>query len=672
MKKFIFSAAMMILLISCTKDSPSADPAVDYSMDDLAVNSDFDYETSKVISVSLQFNDMNDDPVPYLKFDVISVHSSLDSVVVFSGLSNDAGSFSGSFSCPAFLDTVIVRTNYIGMLSDAKVALTSNTLNYVFEPAVRAKNEIINNAKIVLDPNFSYLGAITMTDGFPQYSEYISGAVSASLLEAINASLPETKPVPTYHPQYLENDNETGIVLSEEADVWITFVHEGAGHLNTIGFFTYDPDSPPQTRAEIDKLTIVFPNLSMINSGGSLLSGDRVKLGTFPAGTAIGWFLIDRGWSQFLRHGYFTNGTYTVYSLPQLNPETDPLLQIHSISLDFEAEDKILVGIEDLRRDYGSDDDFNDAVFYATSNPPEAIIRDGYEKTDIKKDTDGDGVSDQFDDYPNDPKKAYDYFYPGEGIFGTLAFEDNWPSKGDYDLNDIVIKYNFKEIANSLNLIAEVEASIIPVASGASYQNGYGFVFDQPSIVKSVTGNSITDTYLSITGDNVENGTGAIIAFDNIFTHYQIYPAGSQFINTIEEQPYIENDTLKLVIELKEPILPAGLGRPPYNSFIIANRSRGFEIHLPDQSPTSLMNTELFGTYDDDSDPASGRYFKSYNNLPWAINFPYQWDYPSEKSEIIDAYPYFKNWAESDGASFDDWYLNIENYKIETYIYNKP
>ena len=25
---------------------------------------------------------------------------------------------------------------------------------------------------------------------------------------------------------------------------------------------------------------------------------------------------------------------------------------------------------------------------------------------------------------------------------GILAFEDNWPSKGDYDLNDVIVKYS--------------------------------------------------------------------------------------------------------------------------------------------------------------------------------------------------------------------------------------
>ncbi|HML84885.1 MAG TPA: DUF4842 domain-containing protein, partial [Bacteroidales bacterium] len=41
-----------------------------------------------------------------------------------------------------------------------------------------------------------------------------------------------------------------------------------------------------------------------------------------------------------------------------------------------------------------------------------------------------------------------------------------------------------------------------------------------------------------------------------------------------------------------------------FNFFIVANQVRGKEIHLADRIPTSLVNTELFGTKNDDSNPA--------------------------------------------------------------------
>ena len=54
-------------------------------------------------------------------------------------------------------------------------------------------------------------------------------------------------------------------------------------------------------------------------------------------------------------------------------------------------------------------------------------------------DTDNDGVADEDDDYPSDPYRAYNNYYPAQGVYGTVAFEDNWPNKADYDFNDLVV-----------------------------------------------------------------------------------------------------------------------------------------------------------------------------------------------------------------------------------------
>ncbi len=58
-------------------------------------------------------------------------------------------------------------------------------------------------------------------------------------------------------------------------------------------------------------------------------------------------------------------------------------------------------------------------------------------------DADGDGVPNDEDDYPNDGDRAFDNYYPANGP-GTLAYEDLWPGKGDYDFNDLVLDYRFK------------------------------------------------------------------------------------------------------------------------------------------------------------------------------------------------------------------------------------
>ena len=53
--------------------------------------------------------------------------------------------------------------------------------------------------------------------------------VSDALFHDINVILPRNRSVPKYNPRYLDEKNQKNIVLVEEAEVFITFVHEGAG-----------------------------------------------------------------------------------------------------------------------------------------------------------------------------------------------------------------------------------------------------------------------------------------------------------------------------------------------------------------------------------------------------------------------------------------------------------
>jgi LruC domain-containing protein len=99
---------------------------------------------------------------------------------------------------------------------------------------------------------------------------------------------------------------------------------------------------------------------------------------------------------------------------------------------------------------------------------------------------------------------------------------------------------------------------------------------------------------------------------------------------------------------------------------------RGVEIHMPDRVPTSLADASYFGSGDDDSKPGNGRYYKTKNNLPWAINIPVRFDYTWELVPVINGHLLFGTWAESSGASYPGWYLNQAGYRDATQIYSKP
>ncbi|BDW91321.1 DUF4114 domain-containing protein [Allomuricauda sp. XS_ASV26] len=221
---------------------------------------------------------------------------------------------------------------------------------------------------------YKYLGDYT-SDGTPLYFDGKDN-VSQETLDMISNALPEGFPVPNYNPQYITSGYDTDIILDKDADVWVTFVGEGAGYKNVLGFYTYDVDQPQLTAPKEEDITIIFPNVSAKYSGGSLETGHKVKIGRFSAGTGIGWVLLANGWK-----GQVTPGLWQLFSNPDYNPEALEFLRHHNVLLNDPDNERIILGFEDIRRDYAScDNDFNDALFYITANPYEAIKTTNYNK----------------------------------------------------------------------------------------------------------------------------------------------------------------------------------------------------------------------------------------------------------------------------------------------------
>jgi LruC domain-containing protein len=297
-------------------------------------------------------------------------------------------------------------------------------------------------------------------------------------------------------------------------------------------------------------------------------------------------------------------------------------------------------------------------------------------------DTDGDGVADNQDNYPNDPFRAYNSYFPSLNTFGTLAFEDGWPNKSDYDMNDIVVDYRFNTVTNANNNVVELMAKIVARASGATFKNGFGFQLDgiTPDKILSVSGNHIgPSSMFNIQANGLEaNQTYAnCIVFDN-FYNIMTHPGAGTGINTTAGAPHVPYDTLTIEIKFIDNGVPASGGAVPisqlspsaFNYYIVARQQRGLEIHLADYIPSSLANTALFGTGSDDSNPASGKYYKTENNLPWGLNVLQGFDYPLEKGSIDGAYFHFVDWAVSSGELYPNWYSNQAGYRDGEKIYH--
>ncbi|MGB3775101.1 MAG: DUF4114 domain-containing protein, partial [Leeuwenhoekiella sp.] len=217
--------------------------------------------------------------------------------------------------------------------------------------------------------DFKYLGSYD-AQGVPDYLEEHDDVIPTETMNMIANALPESYPVPDYNPHYISSGYDTNIELQQDATIWVTFVKEGAGYKNVLGFYTYDLNDTERRKPWASEITIIFPNASEGGYGGGLRKGNKVKLGEFEAGTGIGWVLLANAWDGS-KVGW---GLWQVYSDPQFNPEEDSVLNHHTVLLSDPEDERIYLGFEDIRRDYSScDQDFNDAIFFVTASPYDAI-----------------------------------------------------------------------------------------------------------------------------------------------------------------------------------------------------------------------------------------------------------------------------------------------------------
>ncbi|MEI7980775.1 MAG: LruC domain-containing protein [Bacteroidota bacterium] len=293
-----------------------------------------------------------------------------------------------------------------------------------------------------------------------------------------------------------------------------------------------------------------------------------------------------------------------------------------------------------------------------------SAIFEGLVPDTTRHDSDLDGVPDIIDDYPQDTLKAFNNYIPSKSGFNRLIFEDTWPNSGDYDFNDMVISYRFNLITNALNQVIQLKVMLVTEAAGTLQHNGFGFQMplSVDTVFKNVSGTRLNHGIIEVDNKGFETGqkTAVVIAFDDAGDTF-LPPAGGMETNTIPGGFYATPDSVMLTIDLIVPIPVTMFGAPPFNPFIFLKGDRTREVHLPDYPPTDKADTTVFGTSADNSQPGILRFYKSRNNLPWALHLPGNFRYMKEGQAINTAYLKFKNWAEKSGWENQDWYFNTSS-----------
>lgn len=285
---------------------------------------------------------------------------------------------------------------------------------------------------------------------------------------------------------------------------------------------------------------------------------------------------------------------------------------------------------------------------------------------------DGGSTSGEVEDHPitiTENGVSVQHFPSAEG-YATVAFEDNWPYTADYDMNDVVIQFRITETRME-GVVENIQITGDLAAYGAGYKNG--FAIRLPGIAKASIENGLTT--LSFNGvQQASNGLETIseeaifIISDDLSQYTQ---SNCTYFRTQSGCDDNVAFSFTLTVYFKEDSDRSGLQAMPYDPFIFATPNtyhgdgitfqpgRKWEVHLPAQAPTEQFDdANLYGLGVDASDPVQGTYFKTSNNLPWALLIVEDWEWPLENVDLVDAYPQFATYAESAGSQNANWHAS--------------
>ncbi len=262
--------------------------------------------------------------------------------------------------------------------------------------------------------------------------------------------------------------------------------------------------------------------------------------------------------------------------------------------------------------------------------------------------------------------------YPSANDFVTLAYEDNWPQLGDYDMNDVVIAYRTRRYIDDNDRVVRFDAEGRLLALGASYHNGFAVQLDnvpteninQQLIRHEVNGIPVDALPLE---ENAARDDAVFIISSDLWSTVQ--PENDcVFYRTETLCDQEQNFNFSLSMPLIESIPIEGAPDTTFNPFIFASPGRyhgdefetqpgrSLEIHLKNKKVSSAFNHDFFGMSDDESSPIAGLTFLSSHNMPWAIELPTLWSHPLERIDIINAYPGFSAFVQSNGLQQPAWY----------------
>lgn len=224
-------------------------------------------------------------------------------------------------------------------------------------------------------------------------------------------------------------------------------------------------------------------------------------------------------------------------------------------------------------------------------------------------------------------------YYPSSTTFYLSAFEDRYPSLGDYDFNDSVVAYRLEYGLNKFGDVVALRGIGYLVARGALYDMDWGLHMNLGPINASMTfdlyppGSTIPDASASRT--ETVGGT-----FDlNLFEHIEgLWPAlsSSGFINTVSEETLQQGHRFVFNLAFDQSIDPNEIDAAPLQPILYV--------------------------HDTAQQIRSGLDFVNAQGYPFGLILPQDWVPPLEQVDMGEAYPELVQYIRTNGNASQTWY----------------
>lgn len=459
--------------------------------------------------------------------------------------------------------------------------------------------------------------------------------------------------------------NAVDLTLKRASEVSITILGSFTCWNSTLGYYYYNDSNKPVNKQDLNVI-MLFPNTQdgqrdknwdyqgnigtkrgdvvqlkyypNINSSNpeERLSGET---NIFPAGTKIGFLMRSNAWGM-QGDEYCSKKTATnfwnkkmniwastteglAYANPAINgsfskPNNNGEARTAEFSYTSDnGTQYTILAIEDACDDY----DYNDLIF--AMNPANVFI--GLADVEKGKST----------------------------TSGVYSFEDLWPNRGDYDMNDVLVDCKHEVTYDDAGKVRKEVYRLKTFQNVVSKVSGLAVRLNTkttPSsmVMKKIAKGQTTEQTVTFTKDDKENYyylTDNITAELNTTYIFELnYNTAIALSKTAEIEPFIWAD----VYDEEE------------------DKTKRWEVHLPGVAPTKKMDMSFFGTVDDRSNPSEGKWYVRSGLYPFGFYLAGasadQFEEtillrPNEGKPIDNFYPQFIEWAISKGEKCTEWYL---------------